>query len=609
MEQLLAANIDDPKWVADLKTYTVNSILTVTPLIDNKNFGGYSYSTQKVTPIFIPMDGSDVYLPQYQTKVFLPKHQKLPEPGTEEYKAYLLPVGYAPGVVSKRYIMRLNKPTKDITTQHIIECITKKNVPINTNDKYILPQILPTELGRPGIPAAKMHRNDITPGKYKEFILTISNSVALHCYSTYVPVPGHDGWVCKHGLVRYIAKSDRDWRVIGNSGDDYVNILILVEYNYGTPLYAVAVANNEYNYHTNMRRPYNQKNFRYAIQYDSKGYFSTLYTCDEHLIELNALLKNSHQYIYNFKGNKYWEYQMPGRNIHNFLVQPQDTPTLPLKDGISINYNPVNINDTKFWQRLSEGRGENQVASVIYWINGLAVTHGNYLKHLIARKIEFNKIMDTVTGNSQISGILGLIGDYSNTFSEVNTGLVDFLSGDLFDFSFESYYVTPQPGSVGVALTDTQKKEFTDLLVVISIQDNKMSGEKMSMLDNKTKVEGYWASNIDPEKDEYKGKYPWPVPTIGEWPDKQAFIDKLTKIEASPDERIEMLDAPGLHLVQFRGIAHSRLENTYVDNGEYIYNGPKFTIRWPAGYLRHYVIKHNIRPSKEFQDFVMNYVL
>lgn len=355
MEQLIAANIDDPKWVEDLRTYTVNSILTVIPLVDSKTFVGYSYSTQKVTPIFIPMDGSDVYLPQYQTKVFLPEHKNLAEPGTEEYNAYLLPVGYAPGAVSKKYIMKLNKPTKDITTQHIIECITKKNVPLNLNDRYTLPQILPTELGRPGIPAAKMYRNDIYPGEYKEFILTMSNSVALHCYSTYVPVPGHDGWVCKHGLVRYIAKSDRDWRVIGNSGDDYVTILILVEYNYGTPLYAVAIADNEYNYHK-VTRPYNRKNFRYAIQYDSKGYFSTLYTCDEHLIDLNALLKNSHQYTYNFKGNKYWEYQMPGRNIRNFLVQPQETPTLPLRDGISINYNPVNINDTKFWQRLSEGR-------------------------------------------------------------------------------------------------------------------------------------------------------------------------------------------------------------------------------------------------------------
>ena len=110
------------------------------------------------------------------------------------------------------------------------------------------------------------------------------------------------------------------------------------------------------------------------------------------------------------------------------------------------------------------------------------------------------------------------------------------------------------------------------------------------------KVEGYWADNQDPAKDSYKGKYPFPQKHAHPWPTQEEFLRKLSVLESKAK------------VIGYRGLSPSRFEDLHVGSREYQYKAHWVgkLICWPEAFGPYYVEKFNVKPSKEFYDWVMN---
>ena len=50
----------------------------------------------------------------------------------------------------------------------------------------------------------------------------------------------------------------------------------------------------------------------------------------------------------------------------------------------------------------------------------------------------------------------------------------------------------------------------------------------------------------------------------------------------------------------WRGFANSRLTGEPVAAGEFIMDG----VKWPYGYVDHYIRDHNVMPTKRFYEFI-----
>ena len=122
--------------------------------------------------------------------------------------------------------------------------------------------------------------------------------------------------------------------------------------------------------------------------------------------------------------------------------------------------------------------------------------------------------------------------------------------------------------------------------------------------------EGYWASDADPSKDRYQGRYPWPQKGETKWPGQDDFLQKLDVIEKSAAGHScgkPRQVAAGLREICYLGIAHSRFEpNEPVSSCTFEYSSPDGTllVRWPKGYAAHYIGKYNVKPSDDFVRFV-----
>lgn len=117
--------------------------------------------------------------------------------------------------------------------------------------------------------------------------------------------------------------------------------------------------------------------------------------------------------------------------------------------------------------------------------------------------------------------------------------------------------------------------------------------------------EGYWASGIDPAKDTYKGRYPWPKPFTGLWPERDQFIKRLEILERIARDEAGGADGKGLWRMRYRGDAPSRLEPR-VSAGADSFFDYDYKMCWTSGLLPHYIKKHNIKPSQKFIDYVMS---
>jgi hypothetical protein len=100
--------------------------------------------------------------------------------------------------------------------------------------------------------------------------------------------------------------------------------------------------------------------------------------------------------------------------------------------------------------------------------------------------------------------------------------------------------------------------------------------------------EGFWHDKYERKND----GFPMPVANEKPWMHQQFFLEVLKRVEngirITPDMR-------------YMGDSECRICECVNGSIEYRLN----EWVWPEGF-RHYVEKHNVMPSKEFIDFIMN---
>lgn len=98
----------------------------------------------------------------------------------------------------------------------------------------------------------------------------------------------------------------------------------------------------------------------------------------------------------------------------------------------------------------------------------------------------------------------------------------------------------------------------------------------------KTKYEGYWSSKEEPH-------FPTPVHNDKPFIDKDLVVEKIISVQSKLVERA------------YKGSSFCRCCGEKNGNGEFSHKG----WIWPQGFL-HYVIKHNVEPTKEFKKYILN---
>ena len=107
------------------------------------------------------------------------------------------------------------------------------------------------------------------------------------------------------------------------------------------------------------------------------------------------------------------------------------------------------------------------------------------------------------------------------------------------------------------------------------------------------RYEGYWRPYFDPD---YEPPYPlmkrdswlpWPVPAM-DWQERDRFLERLKTIESRA------------HEILYRGLSMCRIcgmKNGFkgLCVGEW---------EWPEGF-RHYIEAHGVRPTKDFEEFIL----
>src|SRR5438105_13571601 len=110
------------------------------------------------------------------------------------------------------------------------------------------------------------------------------------------------------------------------------------------------------------------------------------------------------------------------------------------------------------------------------------------------------------------------------------------------------------------------------------------------MLPKRLEREGYWS-----ERKEKNGYLPIVSKLV--WKDKAKFCKMVEFIESY----LESIDC----CTHWRGMSPSRLvKDEYVGRGKE-YDDPEHNIGWPEGYVKHYIVEHNVMPTKEFYEYVV----
>jgi hypothetical protein len=100
------------------------------------------------------------------------------------------------------------------------------------------------------------------------------------------------------------------------------------------------------------------------------------------------------------------------------------------------------------------------------------------------------------------------------------------------------------------------------------------------------KIEGYWNSRYLKDKGY---DYPKPIPNI------------LTEDQANIIHNLILEKQKKANKVLYRGMSHSRIENgLMLGNAEYQTDAWK----WPGDFAEHYVLKHKVKPSNEFLEYI-----
>lgn len=105
-------------------------------------------------------------------------------------------------------------------------------------------------------------------------------------------------------------------------------------------------------------------------------------------------------------------------------------------------------------------------------------------------------------------------------------------------------------------------------------------------------IEGYWFPSSPSDKD-YDIGYPVPIKT--NIPIDEIFLNKLCLMSNK--------HAMKLH---YNGYSKCRICGCNNGNVEFVLEKDGIKFRYPEGLMHYYEI-HNVQPSKEFFDFIINY--
>lgn len=128
--------------------------------------------------------------------------------------------------------------------------------------------------------------------------------------------------------------------------------------------------------------------------------------------------------------------------------------------------------------------------------------------------------------------------------------------------------------------------------------------ENLALLQNGWKGEGFWRTpDWVKEKSSHKSFYEKhdeglhiPFKHDSEWSGKSEFVNKLRKIQ----KNVTQLCANGLSPSRFE-------KDKYLGSLEF--RDSKAHIAWPGDYLEYYIEKHNVKPSREFYNYVLDWTL
>jgi len=121
---------------------------------------------------------------------------------------------------------------------------------------------------------------------------------------------------------------------------------------------------------------------------------------------------------------------------------------------------------------------------------------------------------------------------------------------------------------------------------------------------DKFRVEGYYATSVRDKKK--KSPYPFPKRHDTPWEGEASFLEKLHSIQQSAIEG-DYDDYTGIMKIQFLGWSMDRFEPTRK-NGDVEYQDHVNKVKWPEGFA-YYVKTYHVQPSKEFYDYVVQYVI
>lgn len=114
-------------------------------------------------------------------------------------------------------------------------------------------------------------------------------------------------------------------------------------------------------------------------------------------------------------------------------------------------------------------------------------------------------------------------------------------------------------------------------------------------------IEGYWYDSDYPEK-----LYPFPKET--DIMVDYEFLEKLDKV--MQHMWVDRFKLGGSNCVVRDYMGYSKCRLCGINNGseEYETKYKNIIYKFPGG-IKHYYEKHNVHPSKEFMEFIMNYLL
>jgi hypothetical protein len=164
---------------------------------------------------------------------------------------------------------------------------------------------------------------------------------------------------------------------------------------------------------------------------------------------------------------------------------------------------------------------------------------------------------------------------------------------------------TMQTVSSGKTKTSAKNPSATETKEDVDEQREKMTVDPVTG----RRYEGYWASSKSVANDIYKGAYPWPVAHARPFPQQARFLKKLRKMEVEATANYDANpDVSPLSLSVYRGQALSRFDPSKAV-GASAYEDSVENIEWTSALSSYYYPLYNVRPSKEFVDYVMHYKL